>query len=133
MFEDLTTRLDQVFRNLRGVGKISEANIHESMQDIRRVLLDADVNVQVAKDFLTTVEAKAMGQEVLKAVSPAQLIVKIVHDELVLLLGEKESRLMTSPQTPTVYMVVGLQGSGKTTFCAKLARHLKAKIGRAHV
>src|SRR3989339_835563 len=127
MFEDLTTRLDKVFRDLRGVGKLTEANIQESMKDIRRVLLEADVNVQVVRDFLANVEAKALGQDVLRAVSPAQLIIKIVHDELVMLLGEKESRLTSSSAPPTVYMVVGLQGSGKTTFCAKLARHLKTK------
>lgn len=127
MFEDLTARLDQVFRNLRGIGKLTEDNIRESLQDIRRVLLDADVNLQVAREFLARVEEKAVGQEVLKSVLPAQLIVKIVYDELVHLLGEKESRLMTSSQPPTIYMVVGLQGSGKTTFCAKLARHLKTK------
>jgi signal recognition particle subunit SRP54 len=127
MFDDLTSKLDQVFRNLRGIGKLSEANIRESLQEIRRVLLDADVNVQVTRDFLARVEEKAIGQEVTKSVLPAQLIIKIVHDELVQLLGEKESRLTTSPQPPTVYMVVGLQGSGKTTFCAKLARHLKTK------
>jgi signal recognition particle subunit SRP54 len=127
MFEDLTLRLDQVFRNLRGIGKLSEANIRDSLQDIRRVLLDADVNVQVVRDFLSRVEEQAVGQEVMKSVLPAQLIVKIVFDELVRLLGEKESRLTASPQPPTVYMVVGLQGSGKTTFCAKLARHLKTK------
>lgn len=127
MFEDLTTRLDHVFRNLKGVGKLSEANIHESMKDIRRVLLEADVNVQVARDFLTNVEEKALGQNVMRSVSPAQLIVKIVHDELVKLLGEKESRLNVSSQPPTVYMIVGLQGSGKTTFCAKLGRYLKTK------
>ncbi len=127
MFEDLTTRLDQVFRNLMGTGRLTESNVQESMRDIRRVLLDADVNVQVARDFLATVEARALGQEVMKSVSPAQLVVKIVHDELVKLLGEKESRLSTSPSPPTVYMVVGLQGSGKTTFSAKLARLLKSK------
>lgn len=127
MFEDLTSRLDQVFRNLRGVGKLSESNIRESLQDIRRVLLDADVHVQVVRDFLTKVEEKSIGQEVMKSVLPAQLIVKIVYDELVRLLGEKESRLLTSPAAPSVYMVVGLQGSGKTTFCAKLARYLKTK------
>ncbi len=127
MFEDLTARLDKVFRDLRGVGKLSETNVQESMKDIRRVLLEADVHVQVVRDFLANVEAKALGQDVLKAVSPAQLIIKIVHDELVVLLGEKESRLTSSPQPPTVYMIVGLQGSGKTTFCAKLARHLKTK------
>jgi signal recognition particle subunit SRP54 len=127
MFEDLTERLDKVFRNLRGVGKLSETNIRDSLQDIRRVLLDADVHIQVVRDFLTRVEEKAVGQDVLKSVLPAQLIVKIVHDELVVLLGEKESRLTTSSQPPTVYMIVGLQGSGKTTLCAKLARHLKTK------
>ncbi|RPH93882.1 signal recognition particle protein [candidate division KSB1 bacterium] len=127
MFEDLTARLDQVFRNLRGIGKLSESNIRESLQDIRRVLLDADVNVQVARDFLGRVEERAIGQEVVKSVLPAQLIVKIVYDELVLLLGEKESRLVSAQTPPTVFMVVGLQGSGKTTFCAKLARHLKTK------
>jgi signal recognition particle subunit SRP54 len=127
MFDDLTAKLDQVFRNLRGVGKLTESNIKESMGDIRRVLLDADVNLQVARDFLARVEEKALGQQVLKSVSPAQFVIKIVHDELVLLLGEKESRLSSSPKPPTVHMVVGLQGSGKTTFCAKLARYLKAK------
>ncbi len=127
MFDELTSKLDQVFRNLRGVGKISESNIREALQDIRRVLLDADVNLTVVRDFLTRVEEKAVGQEVMKSVLPAQLIVKIVHDELVTLLGEKEARLTTSPQPPTVYMVVGLQGSGKTTFVAKLGRYLKSK------
>jgi signal recognition particle subunit SRP54 len=127
MFEDLTSRLDQVFRNLRGVGKLSESNIQDALQDIRRVLLDADVNVQVARDFLDRVEEKAVGQEVLKSVLPSQLIVKIVYDELVQLLGEKESRLTSASAPPTAYMIVGLQGSGKTTFCAKLARHLKTK------
>ncbi len=127
MFEDLTSRLDQVFRNLRGIGKLTESNIHDALQDIRKVLLSADVNVQVVRDFLARVEEKAVGQEVAKSVLPAQLIVKIVYDELVTLLGEKESRLTVSSAPPTVYMVVGLQGSGKTTFCAKLARLLKAK------
>lgn len=127
MFEDLTTRLDQVFRNLRGIGKLSDANVAEAMQDIRRVLLSSDVNVQVVRDFLSRVEEQAIGREVTKSVLPAQLIVKIVYDELVRVLGEKESRLQSSPSPPTVYMVVGLQGSGKTTFCAKLARLLKTK------
>lgn len=127
MFEDLTARFDKIFRDLRGIGKLSEANIAEVMRDLRKVLLDADVNVQVARDFLTSVETKAIGQDVMKSVSPAQLIVKLVHDELVLLLGEKESRLLSASSPPTVHMIVGLQGSGKTTFCAKLARHLKSK------
>ncbi|MCL4304585.1 signal recognition particle protein [bacterium] len=127
MFDDLTSKLDRVFRNLRGVGKISESNIREATADVRRALLEADVNLQVARDFLAKVEEKALGQEVMKSLQPAQLFVKIVHDELVSLLGEKEARLSSAKKPPTVIMVVGLQGSGKTTFCAKLARHFKAK------
>lgn len=127
MFEDLTGRLDQVFRNLMGTGKLTENNVRDGLKDIRRVMLEADVNVQVVRDFLAKVEEKSLGQQVMKSVSPAQLIVKIVHDELVVLLGGSESRLTTSNSPPTVYMVVGLQGSGKTTFCGKLARMLKAK------
>lgn len=127
MFEDLTARLDQVFRNLRGVGKLTDANIREAMRDVRRVFLEADVNLNVARDFLGQVEEKALGQQVLKSVQPAQLIIKIIHDELVELLGSRESRLTVSPKPPTVYMIVGLQGSGKTTFCAKLARLVQTK------
>ncbi|MBK8130332.1 MAG: signal recognition particle protein [bacterium] len=127
MFDDLTTKLDRVFRNLRGVGKISESNIREGLADVRRALLEADVNLQVSRDFLARVEEKALGQEVLKSLQPTQLFVKIVHDELVALLGEKEARVNTAKKPPTVIMVVGLQGSGKTTFCAKLARHFKTK------
>ncbi|MCB9357138.1 MAG: signal recognition particle protein [Calditrichaeota bacterium] len=127
MFDDLTSKLDRVFRNLRGVGKISESNIRDAMADVRRALLEADVNLQVSRDFLARVEEKALGQEVMKSLQPAQLFVKIVHDELVALLGEKEARMGTAKKPPTVIMVVGLQGSGKTTFCAKLARHFKAK------
>lgn len=127
MFDDLTGRLDQVFRNLRGVGKITESNIKDGLRDVRRALLEADVNLDVAKDFLAEVEAKALGQEVMKSVQPAQLLVKIVHDELVALLGGRESRLLSAKRPPTVYMIVGLQGSGKTTFCAKLGRMLKTK------
>jgi signal recognition particle subunit SRP54 len=127
MFDDLTGRLDQIFRNLRGVGKLTESNIKEGLKDVRRALLEADVNLDVARDFLARVEEKALGQQVMKSVQPAQLLIKIVHDELVLLLGEKESRLTAAKKPPTIYMVVGLQGSGKTTFCAKLGRYLKAK------
>jgi len=127
VFDDLTSKLDRVFRNLRGVGKISETNIRDGLADVRRALLEADVNLQVSRDFLAKVEEKALGQEVLKSLQPAQQFVKIVHDELVALLGEKEARLNTGKKPPTVIMVVGLQGSGKTTFCAKLARHFKAK------
>lgn len=127
MFDDLTSKLDKVFRNLRGVGKITESNIRDGLSDVRRALLEADVSLQVARDFLSRVEQKALGQDVLKSLQPAQLFVKIVHDELVVLLGEKEARLNTAKRPPTVIMVVGLQGSGKTTFCAKLARHFKAK------
>ncbi len=127
MFDDLTSKLDRVFRNLRGVGKISESNIREATADVRRALLEADVNLQVTREFLVKVEEKALGQEVMKSLQPAQLFIKVVHDELVALLGEKEARLSSAKKPPTVVMVVGLQGSGKTTFCAKLARHFKAK------
>ena len=127
MFDDLTGRLDQVFRNLRGVGKLNESNIKDGLKDVRRALLEADVNLDVARDFLAEVEKKALGQEVMKSVQPAQLLIKIVHDELVTLLGGRESRLTVAKRPPTVYMIVGLQGSGKTTFCAKLGRMLKAK------
>jgi signal recognition particle subunit SRP54 len=127
MFDDLTGRLDQIFRNLKGVGKLTESNIKDGLRDVRRALLEADVNLDVARDFLARVEEKALGQQVMKSVQPAQLLIKIVHDELVILLGEKESRLTVSKRPPTIYMVVGLQGSGKTTFCAKLGRYLKAK------
>jgi len=127
MLEELTQKIDSVLRNLRGQGRITEKNVAETLRSVRRVLLEADVNYKVAKDFVASVQEKAVGEEVLKSITPAQLIVKIFHDELTRLLGEPFRDIQLQPNPPTIVMVVGLQGSGKTTFCAKLARHLMKK------
>jgi len=127
VFEDLTLKLEGVFKRLRGQGKLTEANIAESLREVRRVLLDADVNYKVAKQFIDDVQARAVGQEVMQSVTPGQLIVKIIYDELVKLLGRTKAEIMFAPLPPTVIMVAGLQGSGKTTFCAKLARYLSTQ------
>jgi signal recognition particle subunit SRP54 len=127
MFEDLTQKLESVFKKLRGEGKISEANVAESLREVRRVLLDADVNYRVVKDFIAQVQAKAVGQEVLRSLTPGQLIIKIIHDELVALMGSSAAPITFAAMPPTVILIAGLQGSGKTTFSAKLAAHLKSK------
>jgi signal recognition particle subunit SRP54 len=127
MFEDLTQKLETVFKKLRGQGKITEANIGESLREVRRVLLDADVNYKVVKQFIDDVRKRSVGQEVLTSLTPGQLIVKIIYDELVKLMGTMNAEIKFSTAPPTVMMVAGLQGSGKTTFCAKLANHLKSK------
>ncbi len=127
MFEDLTQKLENVFKKLRGYGKISEDNIAESMREVRRVLLDADVNYKVVKKFIDDVQARAIGYEVISSITPGQLIIKIIHDELIKLLGETQHEIKYSNLPPTVILVAGLQGSGKTTFCAKLAKLLKQK------
>jgi signal recognition particle subunit SRP54 len=126
MFEQISTKFDAVFKKLSGRGVLSEDNIKEGLREVRRALLEADVNFKVAKDFAKAVEAQAIGQDVLKGVNPAQQVVKIVYEEMVSLLGGTHRALNASPQPPTVVMVCGLQGSGKTTFCGKLAhRFLK--------
>lgn len=125
MFESLSQKLDGALKSVTGHGRISELNVAETMREIRRALLDADVNYQVAKDFTERVREKALGSEVLTSVSPGQLLTKIVHDELVYFLGETSAELEFSQKPPTIVLVAGLQGSGKTTFCAKLALHLK--------
>jgi len=125
MFEDLSQKLELVFKKLRGQGKITEANVTESLREVRRVLLDADVNYKVVKQFIDDVQKRSIGQEVLQSVTPGQLIIKIIYDELVKLMGTTNAEITFSPMPPTVIMVAGLQGSGKTTFCAKLALHLK--------
>ena len=130
MFEDLSQKLDGVLKRLRGQGKISETNVAETLREVRRVLLDADVNYKVAKQFVDDVQGKAVGQEVLSSITPGQLIVKIIYDELVKVLGERSASLSFSPMPPSVILVAGLQGSGKTTFCGKLAYLLK-KQGRS--
>jgi len=127
MFEDLTRKLETVFKKLRGQGKITEANVAESLREVRRVLLDADVNYKVAKQFIDRVQERSVGQEVLASISPGQQIVKVVHDELVALMGRENVELRFSNIPPTVIMIAGLQGSGKTTLAAKLALYLKKK------
>ena len=125
MFDELSRKLEGVLKKLRGQGKITETNIAETLREVRRVLLDADVNFKVARQFIEDVRAKALGQEVLQSITPGQLIVRIIHEELVLLLGTSSASIAQSAAPPTVVLVAGLQGSGKTTFCAKLARYLK--------
>lgn len=126
MFENLSLRIEKAFKTLKGQGKISEINIAETLKEIRRALVDADVNYKIAKDFVTTVKEKALGANVLTSVSPGQLMVKIVNDELKELLGgdHKDINLAGSP---AIILISGLQGSGKTTFTGKLARMLKSK------
>jgi signal recognition particle subunit SRP54 len=127
MFSHLTDKLELAFKKLRGLGKISEANIKDSMREVRQALLEADVNFKVARDFVQSVQEKAIGTEVLKSIDPGQHIVKIVHDELVELLGGKAVPLAPVDKSPTIYMVCGLQGSGKTTLVGKLALLHKRK------
>lgn len=127
MFDDLSDKLEGVLKRLRGEHRMSEANVSESLREVRRALLDADVNLNVVKTFIDSVQTKAVGVEVLKSIAPGQQIVKIIYDELVQLMGSEKSDIKITPSPPTVIMVAGLQGSGKTTFCAKLAYHLKSK------
>ena len=129
MFENLSDKLEKSFKLLKGEGRISEINIAESLKEVRRALLDADVNYKIAKTFTDTVKEKAIGQEVLKSVKPGQMIIKIVHDELADLMGGQQVDISLKG-SPTVILMSGLQGSGKTTFSAKLANYLKSKKGR---
>ena len=128
MFENLTERLERSFKILRGEGKITEINISETLKDIRRALLDADVSYKVAKEFCDRVKQKALGQNVLTAVRPQQMMVKIVHDELADFMGSEHSDINIKGN-PAVVLVAGLNGSGKTTFSAKLALNIKSKRG----
>jgi signal recognition particle subunit SRP54 len=125
MFDELSEKLDAVFARLRGRGVLTESDIKEGLREVRRVLLEADVNFQLTREFLERVEKKAVGVAALKTVSPGQQLVKIVHDELAAMLGERREGLRLSTVPPTVVLMVGLQGSGKTTTAAKLARRLK--------
>ena len=127
MFEDLTIKLEGIFKKLRGRGKLSESNIKDALKEVRRALLEADVNYKVVKGFISQVEVKAIGEEVLRSITPGQQIVKIVNDELTTLLGKERVEVKFSAQPPTIFMLVGLQGSGKTTACGKLARYYKKK------
>ena len=128
MFENLSDRLERSFKILKGEGKITEVNVAETVKEIRRALLDADVSYKVAKEFCDRVKAKAMGADVLTAVKPQQMMVKIVHDELADFMGSEHSELQLKG-SPAVVLVAGLNGSGKTTFSGKLALHVKSKRG----
>jgi signal recognition particle subunit SRP54 len=130
MFDELSEKLEATFARLRGRGVLTEADIKEGLREVRRVLLEADVNFQLTREFLERVEKRAVGIATLRTVSPAQQLVKIVHDELTAMLGERREGLRVNSVPPTIVMMVGLQGSGKTTTAGKLARKLKAE-GRA--
>jgi signal recognition particle subunit SRP54 len=125
MFEDLSLKLETALKKVRGQGKLTEKNISDTLREIRRVLLDADVNYKVAKDFIEEISVKALGEKVIASISPGQLITKIINDELTQLLGGDRQELKINASGITTILVVGLQGSGKTTFSAKLAKRLK--------
>lgn len=129
MFENLSDKIDRAFKLLKGQGKITEVNVSETLKEIRKALLDADVNYKVAKTFTDNVKEKALGQNVLTSISPGQLLTKITHDELAQLMGGRNEELKLGGN-PTVILMSGLQGSGKTTFSGKLANHLKNKKGK---
>jgi signal recognition particle subunit SRP54 len=129
MFDNLQDKLDRAFKLLKGQGKITEINVAETMKEVRKALLDADVNYKVAKTFTDTVKEKALGQNVLSAVSPGQLLIKITHDELAVLMGGTKEDIYLGGN-PTIILMSGLQGSGKTTFTGKLANYLKTKKGK---
>jgi signal recognition particle subunit SRP54 len=126
MFENLSEKIEKAFKTLKGQGRITEINVAETVKEIRKALLDADVNYKIAKDFTENVKQKALGQNVLTAVSPGQLMTKIMSDELATLMGGQKAELQLQGN-PSVILIAGLQGSGKTTFTGKLAKHLKAK------
>src|SRR6184192_798278 len=130
MFESLGEKFDSLLRKLRGHGKITERNIEEALRDVRLALLEADVNLNVVRDFVEAVKRDALGAEVLRSLTPEQHFVRLVHRELTRLLGERPAGLDLGGPTPVVIMLVGLNGSGKTTTTAKLARWLRAERGR---
>src|SRR5258707_1480271 len=124
MFDNLSDKLQRVFKNRRGEGKLSAANMEAALREIRVAMLEADVNFKVVKHLIEAVKEKAMGEEVLSSLSPTQQVVKIVRDELTRILGSHQSKLRFANEPPSVMMIVGLQGSGKTTSTGKLARSL---------
>src|SRR3954464_981927 len=128
MFESLSERLEGAFKNLKGEARITELNIAATVKEIRRALVDADVNYKIAKEFTDKVKDKAVGEKVINAISPSQLMVKIVKDELTELMGGQEAGF-NSKGNPAVILIAGLQGSGKTTFSGKLASYLKTRKG----
>ena len=126
MFTNLTEKIENVFKQLRGQAVLTEQNITDALKEVRVALLEADVNFKIVKDFIEKIRAKAVGQEVLKSLTPANQVVKVVWEELRDLLGHEQSALHLSSQPPTVIMMVGLQGSGKTTTTGKLAHYFKS-------
>src|ERR671939_1030229 len=128
MFENLSDKLQRVFKNLHGEGRLTAENMESALREIRMALLEADVNFRVVKQLIENIKTKAMGEEVLTALSPSQQVIKIVHEELIKILGSHESKLRFANEPPSVILIVGLQGSGKTTSTGKLARWL-AKNG----
>src|SRR6187551_2265733 len=131
MFNNLSKRLNGVIKSLTGQGRLTEQNIKDTLREIRTALLEADVALPVAKSFIEDIEAKAIGTEVLQSLSPGQVLVKIVHDELIKVMGEFNEELNLKATPPAVILMAGLQGSGKTTTTAKLARLLKEKYGKS--
>ncbi|MDO8737013.1 MAG: signal recognition particle receptor subunit alpha, partial [Thermoleophilia bacterium] len=127
MFDTLSEKLQNVLGGLKGQGHLNEDDINKAMREIRLALLEADVNFKVVKQFVAAVKERAMGAEVLESLTPGQQVVKIVHEELGNLMGAASTKLTFSPRPPTIVLMVGLQGSGKTTACGKLARFLKAQ------
>ncbi len=125
MFQGLSEKLQETFKRLRGKGKLTEADVSEAMREVRMALLEADVNYKVVKDFVAKVKERAVGQEVLESLTPGQQVVKIVHEELMALMGGQEAKIEISSKPPTILLLVGLQGAGKTTHAAKLAQMLK--------
>ena len=125
LFSNLSERLNHIFSKLTKRGKLTELEIKEAMREVRVALLEADVNFSVAKKFINEVSEKCVGEEILKSLTPAQQVIKIVRDELTKLMGEENVKLEISSKPPTIIMVCGLQGSGKTTLCGKLALSLK--------
>ncbi len=121
-FEGLSSRLQEITRKIRGKARITESDLKEMLREVKLALLEADVNYKIVKEFISTIQEKALGQDVLKSLTPGQQVVKIVKDELVELLGGTESKINFTPNPPTVIMLVGLQGSGKTTTCRKTCK-----------
>lgn len=127
MFEDLSLKLETIFKKIKGQGRLTESNIADSLREVRRALLDADVSYKVVKQFIEEVQKKAIGQEVINSITPGQLIIKIINDELIKLMGSDKTEIKFSNIPPSIILLSGLQGSGKTTFAAKLANLLKKK------
>lgn len=129
-FEGLADRLQGTLQKIRGKGKVTEADVKEMMREVRLALLEADVNFKVVKQFINKVKERAVGQEVMKSLTPGQQVIKVVNEELTALMGGEQSKIAVSNRPPTVIMMAGLQGAGKTTTVGKLANHLRKKHNR---